>query len=80
MKCLVTGAGGFIGSHLVDGLINAGHSVTALDDLSGGFTENVNRQARFVELSILDHEAIDELFATERFDYDITWQPMRRRG
>ena len=39
---LVTGAAGFIGSHLVDALIERGHEVVALDDLSGGFADNVN--------------------------------------
>ena len=41
-KILVTGAAGFIGSHVVDELIAMGYNVIALDDLSGGFFENVN--------------------------------------
>jgi len=38
---LVTGAAGFIGSHLSRALLRAGHEVVALDDLSGGFQENL---------------------------------------
>src|SRR5687767_9873398 len=68
-KSLVTGGAGFMGAHLVRELLDAGHEVVALDDLSGGFTENVDPRARFVELSITDHDAIDELFGQERFEY-----------
>ena len=51
---LVTGGSGFIGSHVADALIAAGHRVVAFDDLTGGFRENVNPAAEFVEGSILD--------------------------
>lgn len=66
---LVTGAAGFIGSHLVDSLIDRGHDVVALDDLSGGFTDNVNPKATFVEASCVDHERLSRLFDEYDFDY-----------
>ena len=53
MNAIVTGGAGFIGSHVVDALIDAGMTVVALDDLSGGFRDNVNPRAAFVEGSIL---------------------------
>jgi UDP-glucose 4-epimerase len=64
---LVTGAAGFIGSHLVDELLARGHQVVALDDLSGGFRSNVDERASFVEGSILDVELVDRLFDAHRF-------------
>jgi len=67
-KCLVTGGAGFIGAHLATALCDRGHDVVVLDDLSGGFRENVDGRARFVEGSITDHELVDELFAREAFE------------
>ena len=69
MKAIVTGGAGFIGSHVVDALVDAGVSVVALDDLSGGFKDYVNPRATFVEGSILDHETVNRLFQQHRFDY-----------
>jgi UDP-glucose 4-epimerase len=56
MKVLVTGGAGFIGSHVVDAYVNAGHEVVVLDDLSSGRIENINPRARFVRLDIRDPE------------------------
>ncbi|HEY6978986.1 MAG TPA: NAD-dependent epimerase/dehydratase family protein, partial [Chitinophagaceae bacterium] len=53
-KALVTGAAGFIGSHVCDHLVKAGYDVVALDDLSGGFEDNVNSKVRFIKGSIND--------------------------
>jgi UDP-glucose 4-epimerase len=66
---IVTGAAGFIGSHVADELLKNGHRVVALDDLSGGFADNVPKEAKFVQGSILDHQLIDSLFSEYRFDY-----------
>ena len=52
MRALVTGGAGFIGSHITDALLDAGHSVTVIDDLSRGRRAQVNPAARFVELDI----------------------------
>lgn len=52
MKCVVSGGAGFIGSHLVDALINQGHEVVIIDNLNGGKKENINTKATFFELDI----------------------------
>ncbi len=54
MRCLVTGGCGFIGSHLVDGLIEAGHQVAVLDDISTGDKSFLNPAASLIEGSITD--------------------------
>jgi UDP-glucose 4-epimerase len=68
-KILVTGGAGFIGSHLAEELVNRGHVVVVLDDLSGGFVDNVVDGARLVQGSITDAELVDRLFAEEQFEY-----------
>jgi UDP-glucose 4-epimerase len=52
MRALVTGAAGFIGSHVTETLVGQGHQVLGLDDLSGGFKENLPPGARFEQLSV----------------------------
>lgn len=66
---LVTGGAGFIGSHLADELVRRGHAVTVLDDLSGGFEDNIPPEARFIEGSITDAEMVNRLFEGGAFDY-----------
>jgi UDP-glucose 4-epimerase len=68
-RVLVTGGAGFIGSHVAEALAGRGHLVTVLDDLSGGFVDNVPAAARFVQGSVTDHALVDRLFEHERFDY-----------
>lgn len=56
MKILVTGGAGFIGSHLVDSLIEKKHQLLVVDDLSAGKKEYVNSKAKFIELDIRDEK------------------------
>lgn len=60
-KILVTGGAGFMGSHLVDHLVNEGHEVYSVDDLSGGFMENVHPKANFIKLDLRDKEGTAKL-------------------
>ncbi|GAI15067.1 unnamed protein product, partial [marine sediment metagenome] len=65
MKILVTGGAGFIGSHIVDALIEQGHQVVVVDNLATGFLGNVNPNARFYKMSICDAE-LTNIFERER--------------
>jgi UDP-glucose 4-epimerase len=66
---LVTGGAGFIGAHVARELLGLGHKVVVLDDLSGGFVENVPSEAVSVQGSITDHELLERLFNEHKFDY-----------
>lgn len=66
MKAVVTGGAGFIGSHVAERLVRRGDDVLVLDDLSGGFVENLPEGARFVRRSVV--EPLDDLFATFKPD------------
>jgi len=59
---LVTGGAGFVGSHLVDALVECGHRVRIIDNLSTGSRENLNPGAQLVDADIRDLEAIREAF------------------
>ena len=64
MRVVVTGAAGFIGSHVAEILVAEGHDVLALDDLSGGFRQNVPAGCRFEKRGI--ETPLDELFQSFR--------------
>jgi UDP-glucose 4-epimerase len=66
---LVTGGAGFMGSHVAQQLLNRNHKVVILDDLSGGFLENIPRGATFVKGSIVDYELVNRLFEQYSFSY-----------
>ncbi|MGA8431508.1 MAG: NAD-dependent epimerase/dehydratase family protein [Candidatus Sulfotelmatobacter sp.] len=68
-KALVTGGAGFMGSHVAESLLTRGHDVVVLDDLSGGFIDNVPPGATFVQGSIVDVRLIDQLFERHGFTY-----------
>lgn len=69
MKILVTGGAGFIGSLLVDRLIERGDSVVVVDNLSTGKEDNLNKTAKFYELDISNHDALNLVFEKEKPEF-----------
>ncbi len=68
MRILVTGGAGFIGSHVVDALIESGHEVAVVDNLCRGKRQNLNPAARFYEMDVCDPR-LEDVFREGRFDY-----------
>jgi UDP-glucose 4-epimerase len=67
LNILVTGGAGFIGSHITDAYIAEGHNVIVVDNLSGGFLENINTKAEFYKLDIRS-EKLEDVFQKEKID------------
>ncbi len=61
-RYLVTGGAGFIGSHLVNSLIDDGHSVRVIDDLSSGRRDNIQAEVEFIRADITDPDVIGPAF------------------
>ncbi len=68
MAILVLGGAGYIGSHTVYELIDAGREVVVADNLQTGFRAAVHPKAKFYQLDIRDQKALDTLFETEQID------------
>ena len=68
MAILVLGGAGYIGSHTVYELIDAGRDVVVADNLLTGFKQAVHPKARFYQLDIRDRSALDELFTKEKIE------------
>lgn len=68
MAILVLGGAGYIGSHTVYELIDAGRDVVVADNLLTGFRAAVHPKARFYQLDIRDRSALDELFTKEKIE------------
>src|ERR1043165_2263951 len=68
MHVLVTGGAGYIGSHVVDLLVDEGHDITVLDSLEKGHREAVHHAAHFVQGDCGDPVLLDRLFGSAPFD------------
>jgi UDP-glucose 4-epimerase len=66
VKILVTGAAGFIASHVADAYVDAGHEVVIVDDLSRGAKRNLNPNCHFYLCDIRDREAVASIFLAEK--------------
>jgi UDP-glucose 4-epimerase len=66
MNILVSGGAGFIASHIVDHYIAAGHKIVVLDSLTHGFKENLHPKAKFYQVDLQDHAAIQAIVKKER--------------
>lgn len=69
MKALITGAAGFIGSHLADYLLEKNYEVIGIDDLSTGDMRNVDQRVKFYLEDIRDLDKLKEVFEIEKPDY-----------
>jgi UDP-glucose 4-epimerase len=69
MAVLVTGGAGFIGAHVARHLLEADREVVVLDDLSGGYLENVPAGATFVEGDCTDAQLVEDLFREHGFTH-----------
>ena len=65
---LVTGGAGYIGSHAVRALVDAGYGVTVLDNLAKGHVEAIPAGVRFIQMDLGDAAGLRELFVREKFD------------
>ena len=65
MKILITGGAGFIGSHIVDRLIEEGHEVVVVDNLVTGKKKNINKKAGFYKADICSSK-LEKIFKKER--------------
>ena len=67
MKILITGCAGLLGAHLSRYLLTKNYEVYGLDDLSGGYLENVPK-IPFFQIDLQDHEKVEILFKKIQFD------------
>ena len=68
MAILVTGGAGYIGSHIVDELINSGEDVVVIDNLVTGHIEAISKEAKFYKGDIRDKEFLEKVLEKENID------------
>ena len=67
-KILITGVAGLIGSRLADYLIND-HEIIGIDDLSGGYIENINKDVKFYNINLVTSDKLSCIFENHKPDY-----------
>lgn len=69
MKILITGVAGLLGCQFSDWLLkNTNHEIVGIDDLSGGYLENVNSKIKFYEFDLAEKTNVDKVFKKEKPD------------
>ncbi len=68
-KILVTGVAGLLGSHLAEYLVNKGHTVFGIDNLSGGYLENIHPSVNFFQIDLTDSAAVEKIMEAHKFDF-----------
>lgn len=68
-EVLVTGGAGFMGAHVTRDLLELGHKVVVIDDLSGGFERNVDTRAKFICADVCDYNRMSQIFEEHNFAY-----------
>ena len=68
MKIFITGVAGFLGSHLADKFIQLGHDVVGVDNLIGGFKQNLHRDVKFYQADCCDQVLMKDMMAHEEID------------
>ena len=68
-KILITGVAGLLGSRLADWIVNnTDYKVIGIDDLSGGFSENINRKIEFYKFNLIDLQSLKGVFEKENIE------------
>ena len=66
-KVLITGVAGLLGSRLADWIVdNTNYEVVGIDDLSGGYSENINKKVNFYKFNLKDLDALEGVFKNEK--------------
>ena len=87
MNILVTGGAGYIGSHTIIELLNHGHDVVVVDNLSNSSRESLrrvelitNKNIEFHEIDLRNHDMLDSVFNAHSFDADIHFAGLKAVG
>ena len=77
-KVLITGIAGLLGSRLADWIINNTNYGEGIDDLSGGYSENINKKANFYKFNLKDLDVLEGVFKKEKLVLFIILLPTQR--
>ena len=76
MRALVTGGAGYIGSVVSNHLLDEGHEVIIIDNLSTGMIDNIPKKAEFLKLDIADTKKLNKFFSKKKLISFFISQPL----